>query len=168
VLIASFALGAGGAVLGGWLGSIVADLVHASPDTGRLLGFVLASTLVIFAGVPAVRRLITLRYKHRLAARGASGPFPTTYEITDQAFVYSIGGITKLVRWEVISEVFQAKRWWVLMAQGEAYYIPMRAFSGEISENTFISAILDRLNPEARARCRISAGVAASLTPRPT
>jgi hypothetical protein len=127
------------------------------------LGLVLALTLLSLVGLPVYRRLLNIRYRRRLSERGASGPFPTTYEVTDGAFVYTIGGITKTATWAVVSEVFGVAGWWILMAQGQAFYVPRRAFARPSDERSFMQSILDHLGPEARVRSAAAAAMLARI-----
>lgn len=154
VLLAAIAIGLAACIAGDLIAGAIARLARlpATLSTGLQIG--LAFGLLILVGWPALRRAMTIRYRRRLSHRGAPGPFPTSYQITDGAFVYSIGGITKLVQWAVVSELFRAQAWWVLMAQGEPYYIPSRAFEGTIAERAFLNSMLDHLNEPARQRSR--------------
>jgi hypothetical protein len=132
------------------------------PDAGRglfRLVFGLGGVLLIWPLF--ARRLLVLRYRRRIADRGHVGPFRTSYEITDEAMVYVIGGITRIVRWSAASEIFRTKGWWVLIAQGEPLYIPPRAFTAQGAERAFIAAMLARMPEAARARSKDAVAFAA-------
>ncbi|HLY77883.1 MAG TPA: YcxB family protein [Caulobacteraceae bacterium] len=117
-----------------------------------LLDLVFGLALLFGLGFPAVRWFQQVRYKRWLAGRGVRGPLAVSYEVTDSAFVYAIGGISRIVRWDVVFEMFRAREWWVLLAQGEAYYIPSRAFGDLAAEREFIHSVLDHLAADARQR----------------
>jgi hypothetical protein len=152
VLVGAVALALAAGLLGDLLAIAIARLFRLPNGLGVLLQIGLALGLLILVGLPAYRRARTIRYHKRLAQWGTAGSFPASYQITDSAFVYSVGGVTKLVQWPVVSELFRAQDWWVLMAQGEPYYIPSRAFGGTIAERAFLNSMLDHMSDAARQR----------------
>lgn len=152
VVAGGVAIGAAACAVGTLIGQSVAAVARLPANEGRILGLGLGAALAVFVGLPVLRRILTIRYRRRLSQRGASGPFPVSYEITDAAFIYTIGGIAKHVQWNVVSELFRASNWWVLMAQGESYYIQSRAFGDRESERAFVSSILTRMPDSARGR----------------
>lgn len=154
VLAGAVALGLLVCLAGELIAVAIASFARLPLYLSTLLQVGLALALLTLIGVPAYRRAMAIRYRKRVTQWGAPGPFPTSYQITDAAFVYSIGGITKLVQWPVVSELFRAQDWWVLMAQGEPYYIPSRAFEGTIAERAFLNSMLDHLDVSARQRSR--------------
>lgn len=121
------------------------------------LGLILALGLYLWPVLPAYRGMINARYKRKLADRGVSGPLPSSWEITEEGFVYRIAGMEKTARWDAISEVFQTKGWWVLIAQGEGFYLPRRLFPAPAAERDFIASVLARLTEPAAKRSRAAA-----------
>ncbi|MGA0601448.1 hypothetical protein ACO2Q3_12160 [Caulobacter sp. KR2-114] len=137
---ANMAVRAAGAGLG---------LSHDHLNLAALIG-----SLVVGLGValPISTRILRAVAKWRMARGGVVGPFPARYELTDDAFIYTLGEITRTVPWRVTSELLLARGWWVLMAQAEPLYLPRRAFADPAAEQAFVGEILRRLPPAARAR----------------
>jgi hypothetical protein len=153
-MLAAVAMGFVACIVVNFLVLFIAGLTHLPRAAIPVLQLVFAMALLVMVGVPTYRRVVNMRYRRRLRSRGTSSLLKVAYEITDSAFVYTVGGITKTVRWDVVSEVFRAKTWWVLMAQGESYYLPSRAFAAQQEERVFISSVLDQMDASARDRSK--------------
>jgi uncharacterized membrane protein len=105
-VLAGVAMGFGACIIGNFLGLFIASLIHLPRAATPVLQLVFAMALLVMVGVPTFRRFVNMRYRRRLLSRGTSSLLKVAYEITDSAFVYTVGGITKTVRWDVVSEVF--------------------------------------------------------------
>ncbi len=159
---AGIVLGILGMAIGGLLGEALGGLFRVAASDSQLIRFLFGGAFIWFVGLPMWRRFVQKRYKRRLAQHGTSGRLHATYDITPSAVVYSIGGVVKSARWEVVSELFRVKGWWVMMAQGEAYYLPRRAFDTPAQEREFISSTFDLMGSAARERSSDAASLLAS------
>lgn len=145
-------LGIGSVAVGQLFTGILAVLFRLPASASGMIGLVSSLVVLCFVAIPTWRWFVNRRYKKRLAKQGVSGPLPTSYEIAPDQFVYRIGGVTRSARWEVLTEVFLAADWWVLMLQGEACYVPRRVFKSRSAEQSFVEAILQKLSDDARLR----------------
>lgn len=57
-----------------------------------------------------------------------------------------------VVRWPFINEIMFTGDYWLLFSAVTGFGVPRDAFGSEAEERAFVSALLDHLEPAARAR----------------
>ena len=153
VMFGSIALGAALGWVGMFLAGLASDALNIPAAARDILGLVVFLVVAVTA-LTAVRRGLNLLYKRQVDRRGTPGPFPASFELTEDHFRYVIGGIAVTTRWDVVSEIFKAAGWWVFLAQGNSYYLPQKAFPTLDAERAFIAQVLQHLDAAARERSR--------------
>ena len=110
------------------------------------------SVCVLFAYVRVQRTVSVRAFTKALTVRGVTNPLPSSFSIEDDALTYDIGQVSTRVSWRVVSEIFRAGPYWIVLAQGAAHFLPVRYFETPAQEAAFLAAMLARMSPEARAR----------------
>lgn len=107
---------------------------------------------LIFVVASLVRRRTVARYRRNLIHRGVSNPLPSSFTVTEDALVTSLGIVETRAPWSAVSEIFPVGPYWVLLIQGTANFLPKRNFGDAVQERAFIAEVLGRLSPDARGR----------------
>jgi hypothetical protein len=93
-----------------------------------------------------------------IKARGTPETAAFTYSLEPDAFVVSNGRLTHRVAWPALQEVIRAPEYWLLQVDTITIVLPRRAFGDEAAEREFLSAILERMAPEAHERSSDATG----------
>jgi len=125
-------------------------------------GFGLVGILVATAGC----WILWFRYARTLApnawmARGVPASSPITYRIEDEAFVLDSRTSEIRVVWSGMSQIAPGNQAWLFIGPGQAWFLPTRFFPNPAEEQAFLDACFDKLSPEAKARSREVASMAA-------
>lgn len=126
----------------------------AAPEWAWLPALIGSVALSVVTGPWACRTLATRIFRRRLLERETPNPLPTSVEITPDALIWRSGAVETRVLWSGVSEVNLVGPYWVVMAQATPIFIPRRYFAEQPNEAAFISALLERLSPAARARSK--------------
>ena len=152
--LAGMLLGVGGIVAGEVIAAVLGRWSGVPMSVWEVVGVGLGLLIIWSFGLPAWRRFAERRMVRRMAAYGVAGPFAVSCEPTEDALVYTVGGLRKAALWEAVDAVFAVGTWWVMMAQGEAMYLPSRAFAAPQDQRAFLQGVWTHLGAEARASSR--------------
>ncbi len=147
------------AILTGLLSDAAGRAVGIELPQAPLVG--LALGLVPYFMV--VRRLALSQFRGRMRARGLPLVFPMRLEVGPGGIVCDCGGVYQRAEWSCVTEVFQAKRYWVFLAQSTPIYAPIRMFADKAAERTFLEEALNYMSAPAQARSAKARAVAAAL-----
>jgi hypothetical protein len=127
-------------------------VVDEPPDYGRarLFGGIAAALAFFFIR----HRLIVDRFRKRFADLGRPIDVPMRMDLADDHFSYAMGGVTHIVKWTAMDEVFRSHGYWIFLAEGNPLYVPQRFFASPADETAFLREVLDRISPAARERSR--------------
>jgi hypothetical protein len=114
----------------------------------------LSGAFGFWAGPVACRSYTVKVFRKNLAERGLASRFPSSFEITETAFVSTTGRMTNSAEWAAVSDIVRTDPYWVLLVEGHPQFLPRRFFASPAEEKSFLSEILARMSTEARARSR--------------
>lgn len=98
------------------------------------------------------RPLAMARFKKTFQSRQQTLDLPLRMEIAADHLIYEVGGITQFVKWDVVAEVFRSHDYWIVLAQADAMFAPMRFFASTDDERKFVADLLAHVSSDARAR----------------
>ena len=96
----------------------------------------------------AVRRA----YLKNFIRLGIPTEIEATFEILPEGLRLSTERIAIFPKWHAVDTVEWAATGWVLSADQLTFLLPRESFADQEAERSFISAVLERLTPEARER----------------
>ncbi|MBW8303965.1 MAG: hypothetical protein K0M78_08485 [Brevundimonas sp.] len=132
----------------------VADLLFGFPDAiFELAPFAIALGALV-VGWNLARRFALRRCRKAYADRGLISPVGTSFEIAEEALVVVTGRLRLEAPWSAVSDLFAAGPYWIVLLEGSAQFLPRRFFASPSEERAFLSELLVRMSPEARARSR--------------
>lgn len=113
----------------------------------------IASAIIgTFAGQRAGRAWATRVGRRALASRGLQTPVPVCFAISPEGITTRTGRAETRAPWSAVSDLLNAGPYWVAIIESCPAYLPRRFFATEAAERAFISEMLARMAPEARAR----------------
>lgn len=123
-----------------------------APEWASLSAFIGLLIAGVIVGHRTGRSVGVRLFRKHLLERGTPLLLPTTVEITPDALLWRSGGAETSFSWSSVSEVNRVGPYWVVIAQATLVYIPQRFFADKQAEAAFVDALIDRLEPAARAR----------------
>ncbi|MEJ1937490.1 hypothetical protein WDZ92_45425, partial [Nostoc sp. NIES-2111] len=93
-------------------------------------------------------------FRRSLHARGVSDPLWTAFEVTDQGLICRSDAMEYRADWRAVTDLLKVGPYWVALAQAQPLMLPRRFFADSAAETAFVSAVFERLAPEAQARSR--------------
>jgi hypothetical protein len=131
--------------------TVVAQI--ASDGLVRMAVAVVLVTVAI-ACIQAILRSLTKKKNQAWLARGVPSEIDYTFSILPEGLQLTSEVGLGMIRWPFINEIVLFDDHWLLIAAGYGFGIPRQSFSSEAEERTFLAALLDHLEPSARARSR--------------
>ena len=112
----------------------------------------LAMAFGLWAGLAACRKYTVGTFRKNLAARGLDSKFASSMTVAEEGLVSSTGRMRMAAPWTAVSDLIQTDRYWILLVEGHPQFLPRRFFASPSEERAFLSEMLVRMSPEARAR----------------
>jgi hypothetical protein len=158
-VLSYYAILVGAIVAGGSCGNLFARFVaHSDVDFATITGIVAGAVVYLFIARP----LTVARFRSRMAQKGHPAFLHLEVEITPEALLYRIGDVRQSAPWSAVSELFESRGYWIFLVQSAPFFAPKRFFENVAAEKAFVSAALERLSEEARARSRQAVSFAGS------
>lgn len=133
------------------IGEILGTL-GAIPRPFVPLAMMAAGIVAIWISLRLCRGVTVRNFRRSLVARGIPDPVPTAFEVTPQNLICRSDGMEYRADWRAVTDLLRVGPYWVALAQAQPLMMPRRFFPDRAAEREFIGAILDRLEPAARAR----------------
>jgi len=128
------------------------DMMFAlGPSLPTVIPALLTYLVVIFVGT-LQNRAVRAAYLKTFDRLGIPTEIEATFEILPEGLRLSTERITILPRWSAIDTIEWAGTGWVLSADQLTFLIPRASFADRETERAFVTALLERLTPEARGR----------------
>ncbi len=138
--------------VGGCLGGLIETILTSDPKVtgaGEAIGILVGG----LAGLVLMRRLLRAQFVRRLKQKGLAETYSFRLEFGEQ-LIHQLGAMTQIFEWSGVTELFRARRYWVIIAQTQPIYVPRRVFVTPAAEAAFLSEVLDRMPTAARLRSR--------------
>lgn len=129
-------------------GYLLVNLIRPGESWGAIVGGIAAYLLCMHFG----RLFAVNSYRAKFADRGLQLELPMRVDVEPDSLVAEIGGVKRVVQWQVVTELFKSHGYWVILAQGDAIFAPGRLFPSENDERVFVGAVLANMTTEAKAR----------------
>jgi len=142
-----------GGILAVALGRLLA-ILGVIPEPLAPVAMIVAGIASIWLSIRLARAMTVRNFRRNLLVRGIPNPIATAFEVTPQALICRSDCMEYRADWRVVTDVLMAGPYWVALAQAHPLMLPRRFFVDEAAERAFIRAILQHLEPAARARSR--------------
>lgn len=129
-------------------GYFIVSALLPGQDWGALLG--LAVGYLVYARF--VRPLTIARFRDRFTARGLPLEMPMRIDIGSEALTSELGGVKRIVEWQVVTELFHSHGYWIFIAQADSIFAPERHFASLEEQRAFVAAALSHMSEAARTR----------------
>lgn len=143
-------------VIGLILGFYLSRILRLAGDDRLALDWFVAGVVTTVVAGFAILAFMANRMRKGWRDRGAPMEVDVSYAVTTDGFVMISELSTIVARWQFISEVALSRDCWMIFGVGMAYFLPRRLFHSPVEEKAFVSALLDGLQPAARARSGVS------------
>jgi hypothetical protein len=133
----------------GWAGA------HFFARDSALLQGGLTMALMLVYVVPLTFAYLAWReraVKRIWADRGETDSWPMEWIVDETGFTIIQPAQQTTIAWAAVSEIFPARKHWLILANTAAHCVPKHCFADAAAERAFIAEALARLSPAARKR----------------
>jgi len=141
-----------------------------SVDTFVAHNQILDPLIMMFAGIALgalvycmyCHRLVVQRFRKQMSDRSLNTRFNHTITLNDDTIEMASGSVRAVAPWSSVTEIFEAKGYWVFMVGMNAWFAPKRFFTDKTEERTFLRAAIAHLGEAPLNRSKDAVAFAGS------